>query len=92
MPSIASRLLGDDRIIQIYKKYNLTDQDKKVVEDILEEWDKYVDDNAERAEIFLEKTKNMPNHLDILQATLNINAEFESKMMELEEENNKDIH
>lgn len=68
--------LGRERIKAICQQYNLDEEDQRIVDEILVEWEKHIENTAKKEEIAITKIKNHPKARQIIKAIAQINIEF----------------
>lgn len=72
-------VLGKERIMEICKKYHLDENEKKVINEILNEWNSPIINGDEKIEIAFEKVFHFFRRQKILCALFMISAEFAEK-------------
>jgi hypothetical protein len=72
-------VLGLDRMKAICDEHGLTDGDAKIIDEILEEWEKLIGKPQEKMEVVLKKISGNPRVNQITVAMFKINTEFASK-------------
>jgi hypothetical protein len=73
-------VLGPDRIKEICRKYELTEEDEKIVDEILERWETLVGQTLQKIKVVNELIADSPHIRKITKAMLEINVEFASKV------------
>lgn len=75
MKSMDCQLLGEEKVKKIYENFNLSDEEQKIAEEILAEWDKCIGRPDKKELIALEilkKVKYSVNIKNIVDAVLDI--------------------
>jgi hypothetical protein len=81
MVTTVHKVLGKERIVEICDNSGLSDEEKKVIEQILIEWENLVGKTEEKVSVVIKNLKNSPgsNPSKIYKALAEINLEFAVK-------------
>jgi hypothetical protein len=73
--------LGAERIRQICEEQGLTPEDRRIVDEILEEWGWLIGNIEKKMEVAVNKIKGSPHKQEIIRALTIINIEFFKKRL-----------
>ena len=81
MITTVHKVLGEKRIAEIYKDNSLNEDEKKIINQILEKWENLVGKTKQKVSIVIEILKNNPdsNPSKIYKTLAEINLEFAVK-------------
>ena len=75
------KVVGGEKVKEILKKYGLTDEDRKVIDEIMEWWDHLVGKMDEKMAVAAKLLENNPRAGKIIEALLEINLIFAQKRL-----------